>query len=43
VPEHVAMYVGGGKVFSHCGEGGPYILPIDYRPDRRRGNARRYF
>jgi cell wall-associated NlpC family hydrolase len=43
VPEHVAMYVGGGKVFSHGGEGGPYILALDYRPDRHRGNARRYF
>lgn len=35
VPEHVAMYMGGGKVFSHGSEGGPYILDIDYRPDRR--------
>ena len=40
VPEHVAVYVGGGKVFSHGSEGGPYILDIDYRDDRRM--ARRY-
>lgn len=40
VPEHVAIYVGGGKVFSHGSEGGPYILPLDYRPDRRM--SRRY-
>lgn len=40
VPEHVAMYVGGGKVFSHGSEGGPYILDLDYRGDRRM--ARRY-
>lgn len=31
--EHVAMYIGGGKVFSHGSEGGPYILPVHYRPD----------
>jgi NlpC/P60 family protein len=35
VPEHVAVYVGGGKVFSHGSEGGPYILDLDYRGDRR--------
>jgi len=34
VPKHVAIYVGGGLVFSHGGESGPYILRIDYRPDR---------
>ena len=31
--EHVAVYIGGGKVFSHGSEGGPYILPMRYRPD----------
>jgi len=40
VPEHVAIYVGGGHVFSHGSERGPYILPLDYRPDRRQ--SRRY-
>lgn len=35
IPEHVAVYMGGGKVFSHGSEGGPYILDIDYRNDRR--------
>jgi hypothetical protein len=40
IPEHVATYVGGGKVFSHGSEGGPYILDLDYRKDRRM--SRRY-
>jgi hypothetical protein len=40
VPEHVAVYVGGGYVFSHGSEGGPYILRLDYRSDRRQ--SRRY-
>jgi hypothetical protein len=31
---HVATYIGGGLVFSHGGEGGPFKLGIDYRPDR---------
>lgn len=35
IPEHVAVYVGGGHVFSHGGEAGPFILRLDYRPDRR--------
>lgn len=35
IPEHVAMYIGGGKVFSHGSDGGPYILGLDYRDDRR--------
>ena len=35
IPEHVAIYVGGGMVFSHGSMGGPYILPLDYRSDRR--------
>jgi len=34
VPKHVAIALGGGKVFSQGSEGGPYILNIDYRPDR---------
>lgn len=42
VPEHVAMSIGGGKVFSHGGEAGPWILPLDYRPDRH-STGRRYF
>jgi cell wall-associated NlpC family hydrolase len=33
--QHVAMYLGKGKVWSHGSENGPYILPIDYRGDRR--------
>jgi hypothetical protein len=40
IPEHVATYIGGGKVFSHGSNGGPYILDIDYRSDRRM--TRRY-
>lgn len=32
--EHVATYIGGGMVFSHGSEAGPFKLPIDYRPDR---------
>lgn len=40
IPEHVTVYVGGGKCFSHGSEGGPYILDIDYRGDRRM--TRRY-
>lgn len=33
--EHVAVALGGGKVFSHGSERGPFKLGIDYRPDRR--------
>jgi hypothetical protein len=29
-------------VFSHGSEGGPYILPLDYRRDRRKNLNRRY-
>ena len=32
---HVAVYVGFGRVVSHGSEGGPYLVPIDYRSDRR--------
>jgi hypothetical protein len=32
---HVAVYAGFGKVFSHGSEGGPYLLAVDYRRDRR--------
>lgn len=32
--EHVATYIGGGLVFSHGGEAGPFKLGVDYRPDR---------
>src|SRR5881275_997788 len=35
VPEHVSVYIGGGYVFSHGSMGGPYILKLDYRGDRR--------
>lgn len=38
--EHVAVALGGGMVFSHGSEGGPYKLPLDYRPDR--GPTRRF-
>jgi cell wall-associated NlpC family hydrolase len=31
--EHVAVYVGNGKVISHGSEKGPYLLPWNYRPD----------
>lgn len=30
---HVATYLGGGFVFSHGSEGGPYKLPWNYRSD----------
>lgn len=40
IPEHVTIYIGGGMVFSHGSEGGPYILRLDYRGDRRQ--SRRY-
>lgn len=40
IPEHVAVYIGGGMVFSHGSMGGPYILVLDYRNDRRM--SRRY-
>lgn len=40
IPEHVATYIGGGIVFSHGSEAGPYILRLDYRSDRRM--SRRY-
>lgn len=32
--EHVATYIGGGLVFSHGGEAGPFKLGVDYRLDR---------
>lgn len=39
--EHVAVSMGGRRVFSHGSEGGPYLpLDIDYRSDRRM--VRRY-
>lgn len=31
--QHVALYLGGGQVFSHGSEAGPYKLPVHYRPD----------
>lgn len=37
---HVAIYVGGGKVVSHGSEGGPYLIPVNYRPV---GQVRNYF
>lgn len=40
VPEHVALYIGGGRVFSHGSMAGPFISPLDYRNDRRM--SRRY-
>ena len=38
--KHVAMYIGNGKVISHGSEGGPYILPWNYRSDVQ--SVRRY-
>jgi hypothetical protein len=32
--EHIATYIGGGRVFSHGSERGPFLLGIDYRGDR---------
>jgi cell wall-associated NlpC family hydrolase len=40
IPKHVTVFIGGGNVFSHGSQGGPYILDIDYRSDRRM--SRRY-
>lgn len=37
---HVAVYLGGGRVWSHGSNEGPLILLIDYRPDR--GQVRSY-
>lgn len=37
---HVAVSIGGRRVFSHGSEGGPYILDMDYRGDR--GPTRRF-
>lgn len=31
IPEHVAVYVGNGKVISHGSEAGPYLLAWNYR------------
>lgn len=33
VPEHVAVYIGGGRVVSHGSESGPLNLPLHYRGD----------
>jgi len=38
--EHVAVAIGGGRVFSHGSEAGPFLLDMDYRRDR--GEVRRY-
>lgn len=38
--KHVALYLGGGRVWSFGSEPGPYLLPIDYRGDR--GDIREY-
>lgn len=32
--QHVATYIGGGRAFSHGSEAGPFIVGMDYRPDR---------
>jgi cell wall-associated NlpC family hydrolase len=37
---HAAVYIGGGRVVSQGSEGGPYLLPVLYRPDAH--FARRY-
>lgn len=39
--EHVTDYMGGGVVFSHGGDAGPYFLRWNYRPDHVA--TRRYF
>lgn len=31
-PQHVAIYVGNGRVISHGSEIGPLLSPVDYRP-----------
>lgn len=33
-PEHVGIYVGGGKVIEIGGNPGPLLLPVDYRSDK---------
>lgn len=40
IPEHVCVSLGGRLVFSHGSMGGPYLLDLDYRDDRRM--SRRY-
>lgn len=40
IPEHVCVSLGGRLVFSHGSMGGPYLLDLDYRDDRRM--TRRY-
>lgn len=42
VPEHVAVKIAPGHVFSHGGEAGPFFLPTNYRSDVH-PVARRYF
>lgn len=37
---HVAIYIGGGQVVSHGSEGGPMVLPWNYRSDY--AETRRY-
>ena len=37
---HVAIYIGGGQVISHGSEGGPMVLPWNYRSDY--AETRRY-
>jgi cell wall-associated NlpC family hydrolase len=37
--EHVAIYVGGGKVVSHGNEAGPLLLPVGYRSDMNQARA----
>lgn len=42
VPEHVAMKIAPGHVFSHGSEAGPFLLPVNYRSDVH-PVGRRYF
>lgn len=41
-PEHVAVYVGGGRVVSFGSDPGPFLLPVRYRPDAGIWAPRRY-
>lgn len=33
IPSHVAIYIGSNRIVSHGSEGGPYLLPWNYRSD----------
>jgi cell wall-associated NlpC family hydrolase len=42
IPQHVAIYVGSGRVVSHGHQGGPLLLPMDLGHELPIVQARRY-